>query len=441
VYFTQPEAAYKGVGWTDRTETWTAADLPVPGTATIEKVLLYFSYNWDQTAGGYPWLNLSFNGNTIENGTLSTGNGTLYRDWSNFGAYADYEYGLCVYDVSDKFNSSGNSLVINPYDGNNALYSKVALYPSTLVVIYSDPNATQKLIFINEECDELGVSATSYGTTMEEATAYAPFTGLTINLPRVQNATLHSFVGSAGPDEGNLLFNGNTVATNAWMGTLKTAYAHAFDVKNYLNSSDNEAAVQGTASGGMVALQQILVVEYADEEYSIYDFSNNTPGTAGTDHYAYEGNLSNLQNGHPIGISTIPGNSIGSYSAIAANDSSAELTNETAGYAAQRFIFNISESESNIDNLTVTWIGTGTNGNSSLNGARLFIWNSDMWEYESLVGTTSGSEVVLMSEVNSYISEYIADGNVMVLVVQMGAASGYSRLDTDYVKLVVDPKV
>ncbi|MDD4498478.1 MAG: cell surface protein, partial [Methanosarcinaceae archaeon] len=42
--------------------------------------------------------------------------------------------------------------------------------------------------------------------------------------------------------------------------------AQAFDVKNYLNSGDNEAAVQGTDIGGMAALQQILVVEYVGED-------------------------------------------------------------------------------------------------------------------------------------------------------------------------------
>ncbi|AAM05162.1 DUF3344 domain-containing protein [Methanosarcina acetivorans] len=264
LYSTMPATAYKSVGaWgSGRTETWTASDLPVPSGSTIEKVFLYFAYNWDQTAGGYPWLNLSFNGNIIENGNLSTGNGTLYRDWSNFGTYADYEYGLCVYDVTDRFSSSGNSLVTNPYDGDNNLYGKVALYPSTLVVVYKNSNETRKQIFINEECDELGVSASSYGTTLEEATAYAPFTGMSIETGKVQNATLYSFAGSAGSDEGNLLFNGNIVATNAWQGDSKTSNAQVFDVKSYLNETGNEAGIQGTTSGGMDALQQILVVEY-----------------------------------------------------------------------------------------------------------------------------------------------------------------------------------
>ncbi|AAM05160.1 DUF3344 domain-containing protein [Methanosarcina acetivorans] len=259
LYSTQPDSAYQPVGWESRTETWTASDLPVPDDSTIEKVLLYVAYNWDQTPGGYPWLNIDFNGYILDNGNISTGNGTLYRDWSNFGAYADYEYGLCVYDVTDKFSSAGNSLVMTPVGEN-----KNALYPSTLVVVYGNDNETRKQIFINEECDELGLSASSYGTTPEEATAYAPFTGMSIDVEKVTNAMLYSFAGSAGPDEGNLLFNGNIVATNAWQGSSNSGSPLAFDATNYINATGNEAGVQSTTSGGMDALQQILVIEYEE---------------------------------------------------------------------------------------------------------------------------------------------------------------------------------
>ncbi|WP_261788812.1 PKD domain-containing protein [Methanosarcina siciliae] len=270
LYSTQPDSAYQPVGWESRIETWNAGDLPVPDGSTIEKAFLYVAYNWDQTPGGYPWLNINFNGNTLDNGNISTGNGTLYRDWSNFGAYADYEYGLCVYDVTDKFSSAGNSLVMTPVGEN-----KNALYPSTLVVIYGNDNETRKQIFINEECDELAYSETSYGTTPEEATAYAPFTGISINVSNVQNATLHSFAGSAGPDEGNLLFNGNIVASNAWQGSSNSGSSLVFDATNYINASGNEAGIQSTTSGGMNALQQILVVEYekAAPAAPVADFS------------------------------------------------------------------------------------------------------------------------------------------------------------------------
>ena len=254
IYSTQSKSAYKGVGWTTRTETWSSSDLPIPAGASVEKALLYISYNWDTTPRGTPNITAAFNGKTIELGTP-------YTDKSNFGTYADYKYGLYpAINVTNFFNRSGdNTLVITPNSGNSN-----ALYPSTLAVIYRDSNATRKQIFINEECDELGYSESSYGTTMDEATAYVPFTGLTLDPAKVQNATLHSFAGSAGPSEGNLLFNGVSVATNAWNGTLNTAFATTLDVKKFLTATDNEASVQGTESGGMASLQQFLVVEYAD---------------------------------------------------------------------------------------------------------------------------------------------------------------------------------
>jgi uncharacterized repeat protein (TIGR01451 family) len=250
IYYTQPASAYKAVGWTTRTETWTATDLPVPSTGTVEKALLYLSYNWDTTPGGYPNLVTTFNGNTI---TL----GTPYRDWSNFGFYADNKYGLYVVDVTSLFIQNGdNTLTMVPGTGNTN-----ALYPSTLAIIYTDPNMTRKMIYLNEECDELAVSQTSYGTTPEEATAYAIFNG--VNTNNIKNATLHSFAGSAGPNEGNLLWNGNNLLNNAWQGASNTASALIADVKNYL-STNNQAGIQATDSGGMLALQQFLVVEYSD---------------------------------------------------------------------------------------------------------------------------------------------------------------------------------
>ncbi|MDD1687852.1 DUF3344 domain-containing protein, partial [Methanoregula sp.] len=253
LYSTQPATAYKGQGWATRTETWSAGNLPVPSGATIQKVFLYINYNWDQTPAGVPNMTATFNGNTVVLGTP-------YMDKSNFGSYANYKYGLYpAIDVTTRFvNGGDNTLVMTPGTGN-----KNALYPSTLVVIYADPTATRKQIFINEECDELGTSPSGYSTTLEEATAYAPFTGLTIDTASVRTATLHSFAGSAGPSEGNLLFNGATVATAAWQGSSSTASARSFDVRSYLTGTGNEAAIQGDTSGGMDALMQILVVEYA----------------------------------------------------------------------------------------------------------------------------------------------------------------------------------
>ncbi len=96
-------------------------------------------------------------------------------------------------------------------------------------------------------------------------TAYAPFTGLAIDTDDMVNATLYSFAGSAGADEGNLLWNGSTIASNAWQGDMYSASALVFDVTGYITSNGNVAGIQATNNGGMAALQQILVVEYAPD--------------------------------------------------------------------------------------------------------------------------------------------------------------------------------
>ena len=253
VYSTQSPSAYKGVGWTGRTENWSAEDLPIPDGATIEEVLLFVTYNWDQTPSGLPDWTAKFNGNSLD-----ITPGTPYTDKSNFGSYPNYRYGLYVVNVTDYFDPEGNTFTMTA-EGEN----KNALYPSTLVAVYSDQSESRKQIFINEECDELGVSLEKYGTTPEEATAYAPFTGMKINVSSVQKATLYSFAGSAGSDEGEgkLYFNGDLVASD-WQGNSYSSTPLVADVKAYLNATGNEAGVQGTESGGMCAYQQILVVDY-----------------------------------------------------------------------------------------------------------------------------------------------------------------------------------
>lgn len=312
VYYTQPDTAYRGVGWGSRTETWTAANLPVPTGATIEKVFLFISYNWDNTPGGVPTVSATFNSVPI---TI----GTPYTDQANFGYYGSYKYGLYpAVDVTNLFDSNlDNILHMNSGTGNSN-----ALYPSTLVVIFSDNSKTRKQIFINEGCDLLAYSESGYGTTMIEATAYSLFSGMTVTPGNVQSASLHSFVAGAGPNEGNLLFNGVTVATNIWQGTSNTASSCVFDVTSHIAATENEAGIQGTQSGGMVAIQQILVIEYKEISAPVADFSaddttpdvgqtvtftdqsTNTPtswswaieGTEGTDFQYVESTSSTSQN-------------------------------------------------------------------------------------------------------------------------------------------------
>jgi PKD repeat protein len=85
---------------------------------------------------------------------------------------------------------------------------------------------------------------------------------MTIDTAHVQSAYWHSFATNAGPAEGNVFFNGNSLGTNVFTGNTMTADAKVFDVKSYITDTGNEAAVQGTESGGMGAIQQVLMIEY-----------------------------------------------------------------------------------------------------------------------------------------------------------------------------------
>ena len=73
---------------------------------------------------------------------------------------------------------------------------------------------------------------------------------MSVDVSKVTNATLYSFAGSAGPSEGNLLFNGNSIATNAWKGTGTTSSAQVVNVTNYISASGNEAGIQEGTTGG-----------------------------------------------------------------------------------------------------------------------------------------------------------------------------------------------
>ncbi|QSZ66965.1 DUF3344 domain-containing protein [Methanofollis aquaemaris] len=414
---TQPESAYKSVGWTDRTETWTAGDLPVPDGATVEKAWLYVSYNWDQTPGGLPNLTATFNDNTLALGTP-------YMDKSNFGAFADYEYGLYVVNVTSFLVRDGdNILVTMPNTGN-----KNALYPSTLAVIYSDPTATRKQIFINEECDELGYSESGYGTTMEEATAYAPFTGMEIDPAGVRSATLYSFVGSAGPDEGNLIFNGNVVATNAWHGTLNTASAQTFDVTGLLNATGNEAAVQGTTSGGMAALQQVLVVEYtepaapdltistlAPNKNEIFSAGENTYstkitniGTADAGAFAAEFNVSGV-----IGTVAVPdGLPAGANVTLTWTDGTVRAAGEPATFtvtADAEDVISESNEENNIRTIEKTVVDNGYRGKRWTDGDDLT--TAATYTVRGDLAYSSGDSAYLSAKSNwkAYTANWTAD--------------------------------
>ena len=264
-----------GSGWSSYTVTWTGADLPLPAGSTVREARLYVPYTWDDSQQVPDHFHLTFNGN-------ATAHDAHYTDQSNFGGYANHHYGLLAYNVTQWFNPAGNTALLTKDNVNTNL----AIYGLTLAVVYEDTSDLRRQVFLAEGFDILGADETQYGTTPEEATAYLPFTGMTISPGDASHAWLTTFVPSGNGPEGNLLWNGATIGTNVWDYGPSTGTQVAVDtrdVKNSLLASGNEAGIRSTAPGAtplMTASHAFLVVEYP-ETGPVADFAANvTSGAA-----------------------------------------------------------------------------------------------------------------------------------------------------------------
>ncbi|WP_265581291.1 DUF3344 domain-containing protein [Methanofollis aquaemaris] len=210
---------------------------------------------------------------------------------------------------------------------------------------------------------------------------------------------------------------------------------------DYNNDGYIEGRWQGSNYEGEAYVSPMVATLVLKDITRLYDFASTTPGTAGTNLYAYEGAVG----ARPPNSSTVPMDSV-TYSKIEVDDENSETyrTDTDGTYAAQRFVFEIDESAGNIDGLTANWNGKGYHdGGLSYDGAYLYIWNGTA--YVLLESTISGNEENLTGSVTSSIGNYIVNGEVTVLVVQKSPADEgnetASTLETDYVKLVIDPKV
>jgi PKD repeat protein len=244
-----------GGGWTTYTVTWSPDDLPVPSNATVKSAILYVPYTWDNTNAAES-ISISLNGE-------SKTRGKVFTDRSNFGAYADYDYGLQIYDVTSSFQKNAWNTATFSRSSSDA---KLSMYGCTLAVVYEDADSSRKQIFINEGFDLLGADEDGYATTPEEATAYVPFSGLTLDPAKVSSADLITFVAS-GDSEGTLLFNDASLGSSVWDYGASAGPQVAVtsrDVSNSLAKTGNFARIQSTPgeTPAMAAMQQFLVVEY-----------------------------------------------------------------------------------------------------------------------------------------------------------------------------------
>ncbi|HII80445.1 MAG TPA: DUF3344 domain-containing protein, partial [Methanosarcina sp.] len=250
------------------TVTWTASDLPIPAGAAVKDVRLYTPYCWDSAGNMLGTTTMTFNGVVVPHEAH-------YRDTKNWGDYAQYGYGTFVFNVTGQFNTSG---------ANNAIFSHgyAPVRGMTLLVTYEDPKATEKQIFINDGFDIL-YAAPKYYTTEETATAYAPFTGKTIDLSRVKDATLTTLItrGSSGETRGAMLFNGQEWP-NYWVQSAAEIGVNTTDIGPYLSTTNNTAMFRSQIEDNMdmEAYLAILKIEYQSTSAPVANFTASA--TSGT---------------------------------------------------------------------------------------------------------------------------------------------------------------
>jgi hypothetical protein len=236
--------------WTTYNASWTASDLPVTGT--IIEARLYTTYTWDKDGVMPDDVSVSFNGGNQEPEDAHYWDDRVFTD-------SKY-YGMIAYNVTGDFNSSGNyaNLTNSHVGGDN-----VSMRGMMLVVIYENASEPRRQIFVNEEFDLLYGGA-SKCTTPEEATAWAPITGLSIDTAAVASATLITVAPGAGLTEGELLFNGQ-VWTDVWnyAGSSQIGIDER-DVASYLDSTDNLVGFQ-SSEDWMEASNAFLIVSHKSD--------------------------------------------------------------------------------------------------------------------------------------------------------------------------------
>ncbi len=247
-----------GTNWADYTVNWTASDLTVPEGATIAGARLYVPYTYDKGPVFPENVALTFNGAAVEQAAF-------YEDEKRWGT--SYPYGMTVYNVTDAFSPEGNTAVLaNTFPGGG----NVSVRGMLLAVVYDDGVTAPHTVLMNEGFDLLYGGA-SQSTTPKEATAYAPFT---LDPANATGARLVTVAPGAGPNEGELIFNGETW-TNVWNYTGTSQIG--VDERNVtsLLAGENVAAFQSSADY-MEAAAAFLIVEYAPEPGSILVTSTPT---------------------------------------------------------------------------------------------------------------------------------------------------------------------
>lgn len=185
----------------------------------------------------------------------------------------------------------------------------------------------------------------------------------------------------------------------------------------------------------------VLLSPYAHAA-TTYDFSTRDPGNNAI---AYDGISSTVLPPN----NSFPSNqhSTSEYTNISADDGlvTTTSTSQNNNYPMLRYVFDLDEAETDIDQLSFFWKGSGTNDNNGRDdGIVLYLWNYSNGNYEQIA--TSGntpSEVNLTHAITVNIIDYIDESNnnkLILLVVSNDKANGNknNEIRADYVKIEVE---
>ena len=229
-------------GWTYCAATWDTGDgathLNIPSSATLVEARLYVPYTYAADGAMPDNYTMEFNGNpeTFDE---------HYWDTKWYDRTYPY-YGMLVYNVTANFTMSGtNDANLTSLWHLLPAHSGASIRGMELVVIYEDANEPHRQIFVNEEFDIL-YGGSGKCTTPDEATAWAPFTGLSIDMVDLASARLITFAPGASPDEGELIVNGN-VYQNEW--NSNGPGAHQIGVSDRTVTSDLDPSGTGNIVG------------------------------------------------------------------------------------------------------------------------------------------------------------------------------------------------
>ncbi|WP_220681271.1 DUF3344 domain-containing protein [Methanofollis formosanus] len=435
--------------WTNYTVNWTGDDLLLPEGATVRDAWLYVPYCWDSTNVAPNNLSITFNGDPVPYVNW-------YHDKANFGTYGGMVYGLMTYNVTTSYKVGVN---------NTALFERekagTTICPAgfTLAVVYEDPSVTRKQIFVNEEFDALGADSVNYGTNESRATAYAPFSGMTLDTANVSRANLTTFVPWGNSGEGNLYFNGNRIGSGVWnYGPLTVGGSDSpqvavddREVTAYLNATGNEATIQSSESSQplMVAAQTFLVIEYADpaapdltvstlmpNKNEIFSATGNTYtakitniGTADAGAFSVEFKVSGV-----TGAVAVPdGLAAGANTTLTWTDSTVHAAGEPATFtvtADPGCMIDESNEENNVRSFEKTVVDNGYRGKRWTGGEDLT--TAVTYDVRGDLAYSSGDSLYLGAADNPHWTAYTANWTVNDLDIPADATVTAARLYVPY---------